>query len=190
MAIRASIRADLHALDGLEAYLANTERATNQIMKGVVDKNGNKYLKKIRRKGGPGRSKHGASSGAWSTNSAADDRARRWWFWAVGSGKIRTAGGRYIRTGGLQKRWVLVVRKNRASLENSDPRAKYVFTFAQRPRARGGRPNPGHIRTGWPQDQRRKALAALDALKSDVSFAFGRSVAASVANGQFTIVIP
>lgn len=190
MAIRMSVSADLTAVDGLEAFAANANRAVTQIMQGVVEKHGATYLRSIRRKGGPGRSRHGAGLGAWSTNRAADARARRWWFWAIGSGKIKTAGGRYVRTGKLNKQWTLTVRKNRLSLENTSERAKWVYSFAKTPRARGGRPNPGHIRTGWPQKTRAKAQKLLEDARLDVSIAYRKSIAASVASGEFVIVVP
>lgn len=182
MAIRMSIKADLTPFDGLEALLGNAERATSQIMQGVVNKHGTKLLRPIRRFG-PGKSRHGAKRGAWSTNFAADARARRWWFANHGNRPYR-------RTGKTGKAWVFVVRNNRMSLENASPAAKYVFSFAAKPRARGGRPNPGHIRTGWPSKGRLKATAVLDTAKDLVEDSFARSIVASVAKGRFTIVVP
>lgn len=35
----------------------------------------------------------------WSTNAIANAKARRYWFWAINSGKIQTDGNHYLRQG-------------------------------------------------------------------------------------------
>lgn len=181
MTIRISVRSDPKPLDGYAAFLRNVQRANSDILRMTAQKNINVYLRPMEQVN-PGPSQHGARAGAWSTDPAADARARRWWFANYPNGRART--------GNLNRAWVLVTRGNRLSLENNSRGAAYVFSFAQTPRARGGRPNPGHIRTGWPQAVRRVGLEVMDMILGDVQLAYSRSIAASVATGQFRVVIP
>jgi hypothetical protein len=57
-------------------------------------------------------------------------------------------------------------------------------------RARGGRPNPGHIRTRWSEVTKNTANEVLLIVIRDVQFGWSASIAASVAAGQYRIVVP
>jgi hypothetical protein len=181
MAIRMSVTIDTQPLTGYKALLKNAQRANTDIVKFTTQKNINRYMRPMEQMN-PGPSLHGAKRGAWSTDPAADARARRWWWANFPNGRQRT--------GSLNKRWLFVLRGNRLSLENTNPAAAYVFSFAKTPRARGGRPNPGHIRTGWPQASRQAASEVLGMVIVDVRLGWSRSIAASVAAGAYRIVVP
>ena len=103
-------------------------------------------------------SPRGSGKFVWSRKSAANERARRWWFANVNSGEIDTDGSHYRRTGKMQKQWRVYgkVRTNSAELEviNRNPGAKYVYGNAERPQI------PGHRDTGWPSINRLLAGAS------------------------------
>lgn len=179
--IRISIQAHIKPLEGYAALLGNAERATQDILRLVTQRNLNTYMRMMEAID-PGPSQHGGGRGAWSTDPAADNRARRWWFANYPAGRPRT--------GGLMRAWVFTVRGNRLSLENTSPAGKYVLSMARQPRARGGRPNPGHIRTGWPQETRRVAQQVMAQVADDVHVAWSRSLMASAARGEFTVIVP
>jgi len=192
MAIRAAVRSDLKPLDGLEAFFKNINKAAEQIMGEVADKRGKRLLKPMHNLN-PGKSKHGARRGAWSTNPARDTKARKWWF-------ANFKNEPYRRTGKTNKAWVLVARKtgrrtslaleNVATDKDGKPIAKFIYSFAKNPKPRGGRPNPGHIRTGWPKKTRKVGLAVLEDARELVEDAFAETVAATVSTGKFKVVVP
>ncbi len=189
--IRAAVRSDLKPLDGLEAFMKNINKAAEQIMGEVADKRGPKLLKPMRNLN-PGKSKHGAGLGAWSTNPKDDAKARGWWFANFPKGRRRT--------GKTNKAWVLVARKtgrrtslaleNTATNSDGKPIAKFIYSFAKSPKPRGGRPNPGHISTGWPKKTRVVGLKVLDAARDLVEDTYAETVAASISTGKFTVVVP
>ena len=78
----------------------------------------------------------------------ATAKSRRWYFWAVRTGKIKTVGGRYQRTGALASGWqVNVFFSDGAvgmSVSNKRKEVKYVT---------GKRQVPGHANTGWPKHE-------------------------------------
>lgn len=96
----------------------------------------------------------------WSPDPEADARARRWWHWAVKTGRVKTDGRHYIRTGNFQKafdiRFVvqddyydLLVLANKKGTD-SKGRFKYRWVVGTFDRARGNRWRiPGHRKTGW-----------------------------------------
>lgn len=185
MAIRAAVKADLKPLDGLASLFKNINKAAEQIMGEVADKRGKRLLKPMHNLD-PGKSKHGAGLGAWSTNKAADARARGWWFAHFPKGRQRT--------GKTNKAWVLVARKTgrrtSLALENNSQGARYTFSFAKNVKPRGGRPNPGHIRTGWPKKTRKVGLKVLEDARDLVEDAYAETVAASISTGKFKVVVP
>lgn len=181
MAIRMSVKYDTTELDGYSAFLKNAQKANRDIVAMTTQKNINKYIRPMEAID-PGPSQHGGGRGAWSTNPAADARARRWWFANYPNGRPRT--------GQLMRQWVFVLRGDRLVLENRSPVIGYVGSMARRLRARGGRPNPGHLRTGWPQAIRQTATTVLDMVIEDVRLGWSTSIAASVAAGQYRIVVP
>lgn len=191
MPIRIAVQINTRPLDGLQSMLKNVQKVNEAIVAQVAAKHEGDYLAPMRDLD-PGPSQHGAKRGAWSTNPEADARARRWWWWAVHTRKVPSdpITGAYIRTGQLNRQWRFVARKDRFVLENSSPIAAYVFSFAQNIRARGGKPNPGHIRTGHPLEAQVIATGILARLRTDVAAAYSQTVAASVAAGEYTIVVP
>lgn len=176
MAIRLKVKADITPIKGASELLSNMDNAMSAILETVTQTNINKYLRPMEQID-PGPSRH---RGRWSTDPGANPRARRWFFANYPNG--------YTRTGELNRKWRIVVRGKRLSLENNARGARYVFTMAKNIRARGGRPNPGHIDTGWPQEGQRVAREVLDMVIEDVSLAHSRSLMASMSNGRYTIV--
>lgn len=78
----------------------------------------------------------------------ATAKSRRWYFWAVRTGLIKTSTGRYQRTGDLARGWrVDIVFGDGAvalSVGNKRKEVKYVT---------GKRQVPGHANTGWPKHE-------------------------------------
>ena len=182
MTIRAAVRADLTPLEGAESFFKEAPKATERVLEGVKKKHGKRLIRPLH-KMSPGRSKHG---GRWSTNPAANRRARGWWF--ANRSKIKP------RSGKLRKQYIMAVRKTprRVSLtiENPSSKAHFVFSNAKKARADGGRPNPGHIATKWPQKSREVSLKQLEIAKGKVEDAYQASAVASIAKGRFVIVVP
>ncbi|MAS33557.1 MAG: hypothetical protein CL610_06095 [Anaerolineaceae bacterium] len=191
MPVRMSIRIDTKPMDGYRDLLKNAQRANEQIMAETVAKHESDYLAPMRDMD-PGPSQHGAQKGAWSTNPAADERARAWYWYAVNNRLIPSdpVTGAYIRTGQLNRQWRLTARGNRLSMENLSAVSAYVFSFAQNIRARGGKPNPGHIRTGHPLEAQVMGTQVLTRIIADTQVSWAQSIAASVAAGQYRIVVP
>jgi hypothetical protein len=189
--IRIAIQSNTRQLDGYAAYLAHARQANIDTLKLTIQKNTNKYLRPMEAID-PGPSQHGGGAGDWSTDPTANRRAQRWWWANVRAGTVNAnpTTGAYIRTGGMGRRWKFVTRGNRTSLENTSAGASYTLSMARIPRARGGRPNPGHIRTGWPQVTRATALAVMEMVIDDVQLAQSKTIAASVASGSYKVVIP
>jgi hypothetical protein len=101
----------------------------------------------------PGPSQHG---GRWSDDPTANDRARRWWFGAIGRGEIQTDGEHYIRTGGYGQSWFVAFSADQGiyaiRFGSTMPGAAYIGgSLNQRSRGEAVRwQNPGHDATGWP----------------------------------------
>lgn len=93
----------------------------------------------------------------WSTNPAANARARRWYF--ANMVPKGSKGGRYQRKGTLERAWdvkISVTGEGGAVLiENDSPGAVYVV---------GERQVPSHYLTGWPTVED-ATLEAADALE-------------------------
>lgn len=72
------------------------------------------------------------------------DRSKRYYFWAVNEGLIKTDGNRYIRTQETANAWSVEVIEDEESLalvsENTKKSTRYVT---------GNRQVRGHARTGW-----------------------------------------
>jgi hypothetical protein len=181
MTTRISIKSDLKPLKGYSSLLKNVKQANTDILNLSVQKHINRYLRPMELMN-PGPSLHGGGERAWSTDPAANRRAQRWFFANYPNG--------FRRTGALNRAWRLTARGLRLSLENASRAASYVFSFAKNVRARGGRPNPGHIRTGHPQLAQQTARQVLDMILDDHRLAWSKSVAASVAAGIYRIVVP
>lgn len=84
----------------------------------------------------------------WSYNQAANMRARRWYFWALKQGLIPTDGTSYKRTGAMIAAFnVQVAFDDLGGLLSvtNDTRA-HLYTM-------GERQVPGHIVTGWPNQE-------------------------------------
>jgi hypothetical protein len=183
--IRLSAVFDFKPLDGFEAFAQNAERANGEIIDLTLQQNINEYLRPMEQID-PGPSQH---RGRWSDNSKANRKAQRWWWMAVNKGLVNAdSSGRYIRSGNLNKQWRILRRGSRISLENTSPKARYVYSMAQTVVARGGRPNPGHIATGWSSAAKTTAAEVISAVTADVSFGYSQSIAASVGAGQYRIV--
>ena len=184
--IRAAVKADLKPLIAASTFanelLKQGPKATQKVMDGVKKKHGKRLLRPLH-KLKPGRSKHG---GRWSTDAAANTRAQKWFFAHFPKG--------YTRTGKLAKKFVIVTRVTRRrvslAIENPDTKAKFVFSFAANPKRKGGRPNPGHVVTGWPKKGRKVTLKALEDARDKVEAAYRASAAATLAKGRFTVVVP
>lgn len=75
-------------------------------------------------------------------------KSRRYYFWAVRSGKIKTANGRYVRTHKLSRGWDVGISADDEmivmSAQNRRKYEKYVT---------GPRQVKGHRNTGWPLRQ-------------------------------------
>ena len=183
--IRLSAVFDFRPLDGCEALLGNAERANDEIIDRTLAQNENAYLQPMRQMD-PGPSQH---RGRWSTNAIANEKARRWWWRAVNKGLVNAdSSGRYIRSGELNKQWRILRRGSRISLENTSPKARYVYSMAQTVVARGGVPNPGHIDTGWSSTAKTTTDTVVREVVSDVQTGWYRTMTASVASGQVRIV--
>ncbi len=186
MTVRAALKAELTPLIGASVFAGELAKqgpkATKKVMDGIQKKHGKRLIRPMHRMS-PGRSKHG---GRWSTDAEANTRAQNWWF--ANRSKLKK------RSGELRKQFVIVVRvtsrRVTMTIENPAKQSKFVFSFAQRPKPRGGRPNPGHIATGWPKTGRKTALKQLDSAKTLVQTAYKASAAATIARGKFVIVIP
>lgn len=78
----------------------------------------------------------------------ATAKSRRWYFWAVRTGLIKTSNERYQRTGDLARAWkVDIVFGDGAvalSVGNKRKEVKWVT---------GKRMVPGHKTTGWPKHE-------------------------------------
>lgn len=80
----------------------------------------------------------------------ATPASRRYYLWAVRTGKIKTSGGRYQRSHRLSQKWIFrFVRTDEGAqfvLENGALEAKWVYgSFDQRRNYQV----PGHRNTGW-----------------------------------------
>lgn len=103
----------------------------------------------------PGPSQH---RGRWSDDPAANERARRYYWWAVGAGVINAdpVTGAYIRSGGYGESWYVAFSADQGlfaiRIGSTMPGAAYVGgTLNQRSRGEAVRwQNPGHSATGWP----------------------------------------
>lgn len=86
--------------------------------------------------------------GGWSTDPAADNRARRWWFANIRAGNIPTNGRNYARQGKPPYGARVDVDRDGDSifLSITMPR-KMRFPFGDILNGRGQ--NPGHADTGW-----------------------------------------
>lgn len=185
--IRLSTVMDFKPFDGFEAIANNAERANEQIIDQTLQRNINAYLRPMEQID-PGPSRHGGGEGRWSPNRAANRRAQRWWWMAVNKGLVRAdASGRYIRSGGLNKQWRILRRGSRISLENTSPKARYVYSMAATV-VSDGTPNPGHTDTGWSAAAKTAATGVLSAVADDVSFSWSQTVGASIGAGQFRVV--
>ena len=183
--IRLSAVFNFRPFVGFEAFAHNAERANEAIIDLNLQRNINSYLRPMEQID-PGPSQH---RGRWSRNARANRKAQRWWWMAVNKGLVNAdASGRYIRSGNLNKQWRITRRGSRISLENTSPKARYVYSMAETVQARGGVPNPGHIETGWSAAAKTAAAEVVTAVVDDVSFSYAQSVAASVGAGQYRIV--
>ena len=92
--------------------------------------------------------------GGWSTNPQANERARRKYFAMVRSGEVQTRNGRYVRTGGYAKSWVVQGGYSRGGfvLTAASNYRGAIFvggTLAKDLRRARRTKIPGHKKTGW-----------------------------------------
>lgn len=84
----------------------------------------------------------------WSTNPAANERARNWYFAAVRRGLIPTSGGRYQRSGQMVAGWEVDVTVGDGAIalvaRNKSRALRWVT---------GQQQVPGHATTGWVRHQ-------------------------------------
>jgi hypothetical protein len=181
------VTTDTSGLTGYVDLLKQAPRMVEMVVSGTVEKNQRRYLDAMHQLD-PGPSQH---RGRWSTDPAANARARRGYWARVRRGEIRAnpITGAYIRTGELARGWRLVANKNFTTLFNPAQASAFVYTFGAIV-ARGGRPNPGHIATRWPQEATTTALLSTNAMINDVHRGIGATIAASVRAKQLRVVIP
>jgi hypothetical protein len=79
----------------------------------------------------------------------ATERSRRYYFYLVRAGRVRTNGRRYVRSGRLVSSWRVLPRggsrRVRLAIFNQARVSQFVFGNAA-----GSRQVPGHRITGWP----------------------------------------
>ena len=102
-------------------------------------------------------------------------KSRRYYFWAVRSGKIKTANGRYVRTHKLSRGWDVGISADDElivmSAQNRRKYEKYVT---------GPRQVKGHRNTGWPLRQQIVAFWTDAALETTM-----RTVDQLLTSGKF-----
>jgi hypothetical protein len=181
------VRVDTSGLQGYSALLRQADRMIAEVVERTVPRHHNEYLQPIQT-ADPGPSQH---RGRWSTNPAANARARRGYWARVRAGLIPAdpVTGAYIRTGNLARQWQLAAMRNKVVLFNESAAIKYVSTFGPFV-PNGGQPNPGHLFTGWPQQNTALAQVLIRTMVRDVLRGVSSSIAASVAAGRYRVVVP
>lgn len=78
----------------------------------------------------------------------ATPKSRRWYFWAVRTGRIKTSNGRYQRSGALGAGWQvsLFFSDSAVGMAVRNPRKEVKYVT-------GKRQVPGHANTGWPKHE-------------------------------------
>ena len=97
----------------------------------------------------------------WSHDKAANDRARRKYFYLINSGQVNTDGYGYVRNGGYANSWRVEIDQNGTeysiSVFSTFPASKFVG---------GLRQVPGHEKTGWVKYQ--PILADIDTFMESI----------------------
>jgi hypothetical protein len=136
----------------------------------------------------PGASKHGGQARDWSISSriyklpggniarTAGGHARAWWF---------AQEPKPQRSGKVSSAWEFRTDNVTFIIENRNPRASFVYSFAETLRPRGGRPNPGHIRTGWPQQGKKNADETMSLFARKYRDMWRNTFSASIRAGRF-----
>lgn len=85
----------------------------------------------------------------WSTDPAANKRARGWWFWQIGLGNIPSDGRHYKRQGkppyGVTANLSQGQHAVQIAVVMKDPKMRFPFGQLQAKNSQ----LPGHQRTGW-----------------------------------------
>lgn len=82
----------------------------------------------------------------WSPVPMKQNAARRWWYRAVRLGIVKSANGRYVRSGSILRGWKLVSNLNDfdglITIQNNAPGAEWVVGMKQ---------VPSHAKSGYPR---------------------------------------
>jgi hypothetical protein len=149
MTVRTTLSVSTNVEDDLLVYLEQFNQANEDLVRDVMDDIAPDLLDELTFMPGTP-----ASPFVWSNNKEANDRARRWWFWAISAGDVRTDGRHYIRTEQLVNGWSIEIlsegETTRVKLENPSSVLPLVQgSLAQNISQAGRFQIPGHRNTGW-----------------------------------------
>lgn len=135
--IRSSIITDLTAFDNLDLFLEAFPNLFEDSVRSIFDAYiAPGMLSELRYYPGP----------AKLPFEFATAKSKRYYFYAVRKGIIKTSGGRYVRTGALAAGWKaeITIDDNAIAISasNNAKAARFVT---------GKRQVPGHQNTGWPR---------------------------------------
>lgn len=145
MVSRVNVKIDTTALDNINAFVQNSEQVVRDVADVVRERNKGTVLRVM---------------GEYPRNAIhpfefESERSRRYYFWMVNNGKVRTDGKRYIRNGKLGKSWkfdVITSKSGVALVIKTDAKmARYVggtMALSSPSVARRAQVS-GHRRTGW-----------------------------------------
>ncbi|NIN36641.1 MAG: hypothetical protein GTO60_16720 [Gammaproteobacteria bacterium] len=109
----------------------------------------------------------------WSLNRAANERARRWWFYAIREGLVSTDGSHYKRSGDMVRNWNITVSRQGNSItidaSNKSPGSEFVYGSETQNQI------PGHATTGWPEVQE-LLLLALEFVEEQAAIIIDREI--------------
>lgn len=150
MVVKSTVTTSTIVEDDYIAHLSDFESVNHQVTLAAVDEIEDPLLNELAFMPGTP-----ASPFVWSHNKEENDRARRWWFWAISAGKVRTDGSHYIRTGDLVNSWSIEIQadglETRVVLSNPANILPLVQgSLAQDLTAAARFQIPGHKKTGWP----------------------------------------
>lgn len=140
MAIRSRFEVDLQPLLDLMGFADAFPDINNDIGEAVYARIEPEFLAELQHMPGP--AKH--------PFEFATEASRRYYMAAVRRGEIRTANGRYVRTGNTARAWRIRPVRTREGfqfvVENGLIHAKYVYGSFDQSR---DYQVPGHFNTGW-----------------------------------------
>lgn len=150
MVVKSTITMTTQVEDDYIVWLSDFESVNHQVTIATIDEIEDPLLNELAFMPGTP-----SSPFVWSHNKEENDRARRWWFWAISAGIVRTDGSHYIRTGDLVNSWTIEVLSegltSRVVLSNPANILPLVQgSLAQDITAAARFQIPGHKRTKWP----------------------------------------